>query len=186
MTPFTSLLLPVAVSAVAVFLLTMAVHMTPWHKGDYLRLPDEDGVMQALRPFNIPPNDYVTPHPGSGDYMKSPEYDARRAAGPVMILTVMPSGPWKIGRMLGLWFLFAVVVSAIVGCLVGAIVPPGGRTHAVFHHAAVVTFLSYAMGAVPLSIWYGRKWSTTLRTAADALLYALATGWIFAMLWPKM
>jgi hypothetical protein len=186
MTPFTSLLLPVAVSAVAVFLLTMAVHMTPWHKGDYLRLPDEDGVMQALRPFNIPPNDYVTPHPGSGDYMKSPEYDARRAAGPVMILTVMPSGPWKIGRMMGLWFLFAVVVSAIVGCLVGAIVPPGGRTHAVFHHAAVITFLSYAMGAVPLSIWYGRKWSTTLRTAADALLYALATGWIFAMLWPKM
>ena len=186
MTPFTSLLLPVAVSAVAVFLLTMAVHMTPWHKGDYLRLPDEDGVMQALRPFNIPPNDYVTPHPGSGDYMKSPEYDARRAAGPVMILTVMPSGPWKIGQMMGLWFLFAVVVSAIVGCLVGAIVPPGGRTHAVFHHAAVITFLSYAMGAVPLSIWYGRKWSTTLRTAADALLYALATGWIFAMLWPKM
>jgi hypothetical protein len=142
--------------------------------------------MQALRPFNIPPNHYVTPHPGSGDYMKSPEYDARRAAGPVMILTVMPSGPWKIGRMMGLWFLFAVVVSAIVGCLVGAIVPPGGRTHAVFHHAAVITFLSYAMGAVPLSIWYGRKWSTTLRTAADALLYALATGWIFAMLWPKM
>ena len=85
MTPFMSLLLPIVLSAVAVFVLTMVIHMTPWHKGDYVRLPDEDGVMKALRPFNIPPNDYTVPHPGSGDYMKSPEYDAKRDAGPVMI-----------------------------------------------------------------------------------------------------
>src|SRR6476661_1675813 len=160
MTPFMSLLLPVIVSAVAVFMLTLVLHMTPWHKSDYVRLPDEDGVMQALRPFNIPPNDYTVPHPGSGDYMKSPEYDARRNAGPVMNLTVIPSGPWKIGRMMGLWFLFTLVVSAIVACVVGTVVPSRGGTHAVFHHVAVITFLSYAMGAVPLSIWYNRKWST--------------------------
>ena len=54
-----------------------------------------------------------------------------------------------------------------------------------FHDTAVVTFLSYAMGAVPLSIWYHRKWSTTLRNAVDALVYALASGAIFAALWPK-
>ena len=185
MTPLMSLLLPIVLSAVAVFVLTMIIHMTPWHRGDYVRLPDEDGVMQALQPFNLPPNDYMVPHPGSGDYMKSQEYDARRAAGPVMVVTVVPSGPWQIGRMMGLWFLFTVVVAAIVACVVGAIVPPGGRTHAVFHHAAVLTFLTYAMGAVPLSIWYNRKWSTTFRTAGDALLYALVTGAIFALLWPK-
>ncbi len=184
MTPIMSLLLPIVLSAVAVFVLTMILHMTPWHRRDYLRLPDEDGVMQALRPFNIPPNDYLTPHPGSGDYMKSPEYDAKRDAGPVMVLTVVPLGPWKIGRMMGLWFLFTIVVAAIVACVVGTIVPPGGHTHTVFHDVAVITFLSYAMGAVPLSIWYARKWSTTLRTAVDALLYALASGGIFAMMWP--
>ena len=60
MTPFTSLLLPIVLSAVAVFILTMVIHMSPWHKRDYFRLPDEDGVMAALRPFNIPPNDYTT------------------------------------------------------------------------------------------------------------------------------
>ena len=186
MTPFMSLLLPVLVSAVAVFMLTLVLHMTPWHKSDYVRLPDEDGVMQALRPFNIPPNDYTVPHPGSGDYMKSPGYDARRNAGPVMNLTVVPSGPWKIGRMMGLWFLFTLVVSAIVACVVGTVVPPRGGTHAVFHHVAVIRFLSYAMGAVPLSIWYNRKWSTTFRNAVDALLYALLAGWIFTMMWPKL
>ena len=186
MTPFMSLLLPIVVSAVAVFVLTLVLHMTPWHKSDYLRLPDEDGVMQALRAFNIPPNDYTVPHPGSGDYMKSPEYDAKRAAGPVMNLTVVPSGPWKIGQMMGLWFLFTLVVSASVACVVGTVVPPGGGAHAVFHYVAFITFLTYAMGAVPLSIWYHRKWSTTFKTAVDSLLYALATGWIFSMMWPKM
>ena len=58
-------------------------------------------------------------------------------------------------------------------------------THLVFHHIAVITFLTYAMGAVPMSIWYNRKWSTTFKTVVDALLYALATGWIFSMMWPK-
>jgi hypothetical protein len=185
-TPLMSLLLPILLSAVAVFVLTMVIHMSPWHKSDHLRLPDEDGVMTALRPFNIPPNDYVTPHPGSMEYMKSPEYDAKRNAGPVMFVTVVPSGPWAIGKMMGLWFLFVLVVSASVACVIATIVPPGGHAHGVFHHVVVITFLTYAMGAVPLSIWYNRKWSTTFRNAVDALLYALATGWIFMMMWPKM
>lgn len=186
MTPFISLLPPIALSAVGVFVLTMIVHMTPWHRRDYLKLPDEDGVMQALHPFNIPPNDYTVPHPGSGEYMKSPEYDAKRNAGPVMWLTVAPSGPWNMGKMMGLWFLFVVVVSASVACVVGPIIPPSGDMRAVFHSVSVITFLTYAMGAFPMSIWYDRKWSTTFKTAVDSLLYALATGWIFSMMWPKM
>ncbi len=185
MTPFLSLLLPVVISAVAVFVLTLIIHMSPWHRGDYLRLPDEDGVMAALRPFNLPPNDYVVPHPGSGDYMKSPEYDAKRDAGPNLILTVLPNGPWQIGRMMGFWFLYVLAISASVACVVGTFMPPGGHGHAVFHHVAVITFLAHAMGAVPLSIWYGRKWSTTFRYAVDALLSALAAGWIFALMWPN-
>jgi hypothetical protein len=68
----------------------------------------------------------------------------------------------------------------------GTIVPPGGDKPAVFHRVAAVAFLTYAMGAVPMSIWYNRKWSTTLKTAVDSVLYALATGWIFSMMWPKM
>ena len=142
-------------------------------------------MMKALRLFNIPPNDYAVPHPGSGDYMKSPEYDAKRDAGPVMFVTVLPSGPWNIGKIMGLWFLFVVVVSASMACVVGTIVPPGGDMHVVFHHVAVITFLTCAMGAVPMSIWYYRKWSTTVKNALDSLLYALATGWIFSMMWPK-
>jgi hypothetical protein len=185
MTPFVSLLLPIVVSAVAVFVLTLVIHMTPWHKPDYVRLPDEDGVMGALRPFNIPPDDYAAPHPGTGEYMKSPEYDARRAGGPVMFMTVLPSGPWNIGKIMGAWFLFTVIVAASVAAVVGTVVPPGASRHAVFHHIAIITFLIYALGPVPMSIWYNRKWSTTFKNLLDSLLCALATGWIFSMMWPK-
>jgi len=185
MTPFMSLLLPIAVSTIAVFVLSMIIHMSPWHHGDYVRLPDEDGVMSALRPFNIPPNDYMVPHPGSGEYMKSPEYDAKQNAGPVMVVTVIPAGPWKMGKLMGLWLLYIVVVVASVACVVGTIVPPGGSRHAVLHHVGVISFLVHAMGAVPLSIWYQRKWSTTFRYAVDSLLFALATGAIFMWLWPR-
>ena len=186
MTPFTSLLLPIVLSAVAVFVLSMIIHMTPWHRRDYLKLPDEDGVMKALRPFDLPPGEYTTPHPGTGDYMKSKEYDDARAAGPVLWVTVVPSGPWNIGKLMGSWFLFIIVVSATLACVVGTIVPAGDDRGTVFHLVAVIAFLTYAMGAVPLSIWYDRKWSTTLKNVVDSVLYALATGGIFALMWPKM
>ena len=185
MTPFMSLLLPIILSAIAVVVIPLIIHMTPLHKRDYIKLPEEEGAMNALRPFNIPPNDYMVPHPGSGRDTMGPEYLARRDAGPVMIVTVVPTGPWNMGRILAMWFLFACVVSASVAFVVGTIVPPGGNRHAVFHYIAVITFLTYAMGAVPLSIWYRRKWSTTFKYALDSLLYAVATGWIFWMMWPK-
>ncbi len=186
MTPLMSLLLPVVVAAFAVFVLSMIIHMTPWHKGDYVRFPDEDGVMNALRAFNVPPNDYITPHPGTGEYMKSKEFDDKCNAGPVMVVTIAPSGPWPMGKIMGLWFLFTVIVSASVACVVATVVPPGGNRHAVFHHIAVITFLCYAMGAIPMSIWYYRKWSTTFRHVVDGVLYALASGAVFMWLWPKM
>jgi hypothetical protein len=117
--------------------------------------------------------------------MGSPEYDAKRNAGPVMFLTVLPSGPWNFGRMIGAWLAFTLVVSASVAHLVGMIVPRGGDRAMVFHYGMIITFIAYAMGAVPMSIWYNRKWSTTFRNAVDAVLYGVVTGWIFAAMWPK-
>ena len=45
-----SLLIPIALSAVFVFIASSIIHMaTPWHKHDLMKLPNEDGVMNALR-----------------------------------------------------------------------------------------------------------------------------------------
>ena len=64
MVPLASLWLPVLLSSVIVFLASFVLHMAlPWHKNDYLRVPDEENVRAALRPFAIPPGDYMVPRP---------------------------------------------------------------------------------------------------------------------------
>jgi hypothetical protein len=186
MTPFMSLLLPIVLSALAVFVLSSIIHMAmPWHKNDYPGLPDEDGVIKVLRPFNIPPGDYMIPRPRSGADMKSPEFIEKHALGPVIIMTVVPNGPWNMGKIMGMWFAFCLIVSAIAGCMAGSILAPGANEHGIFHYAGLIAFLCYTVGAWPLSIWYHRKWTTTFKGAFDALIYGAVTGWIFTMMWPK-
>jgi len=70
--------------------------------------------------------------------------------------------------------------------MTGAIVPPGGDDHTIFHYGAAVTAIAYAFGAWPMSIWYHRKWSTTIKDTIDAAIYGAATGLIFTWMWPKM
>ena len=51
-----ALWLPIVLSAVIVFVASSVIHMvTPFHRGDLQRLPDEDSVQDALRRFSIPP-----------------------------------------------------------------------------------------------------------------------------------
>src|SRR5215510_15020674 len=91
MTPLSSLVLPIVVSAVIVFVASSLVHMVlPWHKNDFPKMPNEDAVMDALRPLGIPPGDYFIPRPASRADMKSPEFDEKMKRGPVVVFTVMP------------------------------------------------------------------------------------------------
>jgi O-antigen ligase len=44
--------LPILVSAALVFVAGSVIHMaSPWHKNDYRKAPNEDGVMDALTAF---------------------------------------------------------------------------------------------------------------------------------------
>jgi len=66
MTDLISLWLPILLSAVVVFIVSSIIHMLmPWHKNDYAQIPNEDKIMDALRPFNIPPGDYMMPRASS-------------------------------------------------------------------------------------------------------------------------
>ena len=88
MVPLTSLLTPIVVSGVIVFIASSIVHMAlGYHKSDFKQLPAEDDVMAALQKFNLPPGDYMVPRPASMEAMKSPEFKAKREKGPVMIAT---------------------------------------------------------------------------------------------------
>ena len=181
-----SLWLPILLSAIAVFVVSSVIHMaSPWHKGDYPKVPQEDAVMGALRPFAIPPGDYMMPRPSSRDDMRSSQFAEKMKSGPVMMLTVMPNGPVSMGTSLVSWFLYAAAVGVFAGYVAGRALPIGAEYLRVFRFAGVTAFVGYSVALWQMSIWYHRAWSTTLKATLDGLIYALLTAGIFGWLWPR-
>ncbi len=186
MTPLTELWLPIVLSAVAVFLASSVIHMVlPWHRDDYPRLPNEDQVLDALRPLAIPPGDYMMPRAGSPEAMRSPEFLKKMEQGPVMMMTVRPNGAWGMGKNLAMWFVYSLVVGVFAGYLTGRAVIPGAEYLTVFRFAGTVAFAGYSLAIWQMSIWYSRAWSLTLKTTVDGLVYALLTAGVFGWLWPR-
>jgi hypothetical protein len=185
MTPLVSLWLPILLSAVGVFLASSVLHMfTGWHKSDYRKVPNEDRVMDTLRPLAIPPGDYMMPRPGSTEEMRSPAFVEKFKKGPVMMFTIMPGGSMAMGKNLAQWFLFSVVVGIFAAYVAGGALPPGASYRAVFHFAGLTAFVAYTLALWPMSIWYHRSWITTIKATVDGLIYALLTAGVFAWLWP--
>ena len=185
MVPIMSLIVPILVASVIVFIASSIIHMfTPFHKGDLKRVPKEDEVMGALRPFNLAPGDYGVPLPSSMAAMGTPEFQAKMVAGPVLMMTVRPNGKYSMTTNLAQWFVYSIVVSLIAGYVAGVALLPGADYLRVFQIAGCVAFTGYALGLAQASIWSGKNWGTTLRGMADGLLYGLLTGGTFGWLWP--
>jgi len=149
------------------------------------RVPDEDRLMNALRPLALPPGDYLVPRAKGGAEMKSPEFAEKMRTGPNLILTVIPNGPWSMGRNLGLWFAYVLVVSIFAAYVAGRALPPGSAYLEVFRFAGTAAFLSYSAGLWQMSIWFRRSWRLTIWATVDGLIFALLTAGVFGWLWPR-
>ena len=186
MTGLLSLWLPILLSSVIVFLVSSLIHMaSTWHKGDYRKLPNEDRVMDALRPLAIPPGDYMMPRPSSAQDMRSPEFVEKMKKGPVMILTVVPNGPTAMGKKLILWFLYSALVGFFAAYVAGRALPVGTEYIRVFRFIGATAFIGSSVALWQMSIWYHRAWSTTFKATVDGLIYALLTAGTFGWLWPR-
>jgi hypothetical protein len=186
MTGLSALWLPILLSAVIVFIVSSIIHMaSPWHKSDYPKLPNEDKVLEALRPLAIPPGDYMAPRPSSRQDLQSPGFAEKRNKGPVMMLTVMPNGPVSMAPQLVLWFVYAAVVGLFAAYVAGRALPTGASYLSVFRFAGVTAFTGYSVALWQMSIWYRRAWNTTIKATVDGLIYALLTAGTFGWLWPR-
>jgi hypothetical protein len=185
MTPLSALWLPILVSAVFVFIASSISHMAPlWHKNDYPAPPDQDRLLDALAPLAIPPGDYLVPRAKSMADMKTPEFTEKMNRGPVMMMTVMPSGTWSMGRQLVLWFIYLLVVSLFAGYIAGRALEPGVSYLEVFRFAGATAFIAYAVALWQMSIWYKRGWGLTVKATVDGLIYGMLTAGVFGWLWP--
>jgi len=177
--------LPILVAAVFVFIASSIVHMVlKFHKKDYDKLSDEDGIMAALRDAKVGPGNYTFPHVADMKDFNDPEVQEKFKKGPVAFMNVLPNGAPNMGKCLTQWFVYCVVVGVFVAYLTGRVHAPGSDYLAVFRFAGCVAFIAYGLAEALSSIWKAQRWSTTARHMIDGFFYALLTGGTFGWLWP--
>ena len=186
MVPLASLVLPILLSAVLVFIASSVIHMVlGWHRDDLRAVGDETGVMNSLRPFDLAPGDYALPYARSVEEMKNPAFVEKMKNGPVLFMTVAPTGVHSMTQNLVLWFVYSVVVSLFAAYIASRALSPGASYLDVFRFAGTTAFIGYALALPQNSIWWRRNWAMTLRSMADGLVYALLTAGVFGWLWPR-
>ena len=186
MVGLSGLWMPIAVSAVFVFIATMIVHMLPgWHKSDMAAVPGEAKFMETTRGLNVPPGEYRFPFSNDTKEMQSPEWDAKMTQGPVGVMSVAPNGPMPFGKMLGLWFAYSLFISLVAAYVTGRTHAQGAPFADVFCTSTVVAFCSYVLALWQRWIWWGQGTRYTITYSVDGIIFALVTGATFGWLWPK-
>ena len=182
-----SLWLPIVLSAVGVFIVSSISHMVlKLHAKDYERLADESAVLEAMRQAGVKPGNYYFPHCIDMKEMATPEMQAKYQHGPVGFMNVTPSGPPAMGKSLGLWFVYSLIVSLFVAYLTGRTVPAGAEYLAAFRVAGATAFLAYGVANIVDSVWKAQAWGTTFRHMIDGLAYALVTAGVFGWHWTTL
>lgn len=183
MVPLASLWMPIAASAILVFLVSSVLHMAlKYHKADYRSLPDEERQVEALR--GLAPGLYVFPYCSDTKEMGSPPMIERYQKGPCGLMAIQPSGPPPMGKLLGLWFVYTLVVSFFTAYIASHTLPGGADYLAVFRVVGAISFMAYGVANLVGSIWQGIPWSNSFRALFDGLVYSLFTAGAFGWLWP--
>ena len=176
-----TLWLPILAGAIVTFIAGAVIWMAmPWHKTDFDRTADEEGVRAALR--GLTPGQYSVPYAVSQKDMASSEMIAKFRDGPVGFITIVPSGEPAMGGKLLLNFAYNLIVAIIAAYFVSRTLSAGADYLEVFRVAGAVGFVAYGTAYFQESIWFGRPWSTTVKSLVDALIYGALLGGVFGWL----
>ncbi len=185
MAPLVALWLPILLSAVIVFIMSSIMHVVlTYHNSDFKPIAEEDKVSTAIRAAGVAPGYYMFPY-CNHKQMKSPEMQEKFKQGPVGMIVVRPNGMPNMGKHLGMWFAYCLLISFFVAYLTGHTIAHGTPYLAVFRVAGTAAFLAYGIGPVSNMIWKGHPAAMTFKEVFDGLVYALVTASTFSSLWPK-
>jgi hypothetical protein len=101
------------------------------------------------------------------------------------LLTILPSGPFNMGKSMGAWVAYLVVMGVLIACIAERLLPPGAPYPQVFRRVGALAILAYGAGNVPNAIWWGKPWRNTFMEIFDSILYGLLTAGAFGWLWPR-
>lgn len=172
---------PILASAVIAFVAGAAIWMVmPWHKSEWSKTADEEGVRRALQ--GLSPGLYNVPHCPDQAALKDPAMQQKFKDGPLAFITIVRSGLPSMGPKLVMMFGYNLLVAIVCAYFVSRTLAPDAEYLAIFRISGAVAFVAYGMAFVQDSIWFGRPWSATVKTFLDALIYSLLTGGVFGWL----
>ncbi len=184
MTELTSLILPILVATVVCFFLSFLMWaVLKHHEGDVQFYPEQDKLLDFVRNANVKPGTYMFPTCADRKDFKKPEMMEMFNKGPWGTLSIWGAKP-NMGRNMGLTVLYFFVVSVLVAYLTSLARAPGSAFLEIFQVATTAAILAHVLGGAPGGIWFGKKARYFVTDAIDGLFYSLATGAIFAFMWP--
>jgi len=182
--PIADFWLPIVLATVLCFFAGAVLHMmVPLHKSDWRPMPDEDGVMAAMRKAGLTPGNYMFPamDPKS---MNDPAVQKKLAEGPCGVMTVRPNGPINMGPYLGKQFVFHLIISIFIAYLAGRTLGAGTEYLRVFQVTGTISILAYAAAAFPEAIWYHHPRNYLWAKVVDGVVWGLITAGSFAGFYP--
>jgi len=181
--------MPILVSAVAVFFISMIFWtVSPHHQADIKPLDKgtEDKVMEVIKAEQVKPGAYMFPHCHRGKgYAKSEEFKAKWEGGCIGNLTVY-SGKPNMGRNMVLSFGANILVAIFVAYVTTAGLNAAATGGQVMQLAGASAVGFYGLGTLMGGIWFGAPLRSFITNAFDAIVYGVATGAIFMWLWPSI
>lgn len=176
----TDLWLAILASGIATHILcTLAWMAMPHHKKEWAGLPNEDSLHKTFTE-SVPPGQYVFPFVADHKQCNDPAYKQKVEACSGML--VIWHGSTNMGKAIGLTLLFFLVTAFVIGYLASLALPRGADFMHVFRFVTTAGLLAHVAGKFPGVFWFRRKVAIDV---VDAVVFALATGAIFAALWPK-
>ena len=183
MVPLAALWLPIVLGAVIVFIASSILHMVlPYHRGDYHKLPDEEKALAALR--GTPQGLYMFPHCTHKE-MNTPEMTEKWNTGPAGIVSIYPLGRPNMGKFLGQWFVYCLLINFFVAYVASRTLGAGTHYLRVFQVVGSTGFIGYGLSHLSNGIWKGQPWGMTIKEVIDGLIYGLLIAGTFGWLWPK-
>lgn len=181
----TELWLPILLASVACFILSsLAWTVLPHHNKDFRALPDFDAFVASINSQGIHPGKlYMFPFCEDQKAMGTPEFRETYAKGPWGTLNLWSSRA-NMGRNLALTFLYFLIVSLLIGYVGFESLGRGTDAARVFQITATIGVLAYCASGILNTIWFPVPLRNVITNLADGAAYGLATGAIFAWLWP--
>ena len=172
--------LPIIVSAVVLFFASFLSWMVlQLHKTDWNKIAKEDKLMATVKQCDLPTGSYMFPRCETHAEMQNPEFQAKYAAGPRGIMTIM--APVNMGQNLGLTFLYFLAVSIGLAYLASMAFPGGAPFLAIFLFVFVAALMAFLAAMVQHAIWFRPRIAGHV---IESIGYAALVGIIFAALWP--